>query len=763
MLLRYSCLVAAVLLAVIPAQAAGTDVQTAALSGAQTTAQTAAQIDVLTGEPIPAPLADVTGIAPTSPQARDGDLELLVHVAEGTSKSVRRLPSDVVVWQNGAWLMANDLAAPSSPPEIGRYLLPAQPSDMQVVGNTVYLALRKAQGLLILDYSIPAAPAVIGTLPGYDLLSVAVDGSRAYCGRGSSGVLVVDLTDPTAPTAITTFDTPGSANGTDIAGNILYVAMGTSGLGIYDVTDPLAPVSLATLTTNGFCTYVQERDGLAFACDGNGLRIFDVAMPALPTLLGVYSAGNTCYEMCFTANANVIYLAGLPGLFALMISDPTNPIALDAAPIGNSFSCAAGDGLALLTSRYTGLHILDGNFTPLANLTNGGFSMKLHLYGTTLYVADLSGGVRIYDLSVPEAPIFLGEVDTDPNCQDLAVAAGTLYAVNSNNSGAGLTLTDVTDPATPVPLSEFNTANQTMGLGLAGDLCVLANGFGGLRTVNVADPLAPALLGDLAIGANVVDVVPVGEVAFTISFGGGMLAVDIADPTNLTIISQQLWGFLNALDVTGDLAWVADGQLGLRVVDISDPSNLVSLATQGIGGQPRDVVRSREDDPYVYLADDFYGLRQMDVSDPTDPILFGSYASADRGMGVDTLGGLVVLAAGETGVYVYRNPAAVAVQEQPETMPTVPATPALTAAPNPFNPRLVVSYSLPRAGSVRIDVFDARGRHVRTLLRRNAPAGTGSLIWSGDDDNGRPAASGVYRLRLVTDEAVTGRSVTLVR
>ena len=725
----------------------------------------AARIDAMTGEPIPAPLADVDDVGPAVPQERDGDLVFLTHLAEGTSKSVRALPGNVVVWQNGAWLLTHDLTVPDSPVEIGRYLLPSQPSDMQVVGSMVYVALRKSHGLLILDYADPAAPTEVGLLDGFTLYSVVVAGDRAYCGRGSAGVLVVDLTDPTAPADIITFDTPGSANGTDIAGNILFVAMGTSGLGIYDVADPLTPISLATMATNGFCTYVQERDGVAYACDGDGLSIFDVSVPDVPALLSTYNAGNTCYEMCFTGNPSVIFLAGLPGMFAIMVADPANPMVLDVGPVTNAFSCADVGGLAVMVARYTGLYVLDGSLNQLTNLPNAGFAMKLHLDGTTLYVADLSGGVLVYDLSVPEAPVFLGEIATDPNCQDVAIAGNTLYAVNSNNSGAGLTLTDVTDPAAPVPLSSFDTTNGTMGLGQQGDLCVLANGFGGLRAVNVADPLVPALLGDLPFGANATDVIPVGDVAFAVSFGGGMLAVDITDPSQMSIISQQLWGFLNALDIDSNTAWVADGQAGLRVVDISDPANLVSLTTVAIGGQPRDVVQSPVGSPYVYLADDFYGLRQMDVSDPTAPVLFGSYPSADRGMGVDAVGGLVVLAAGETGVYIYRNPAVVEIDEEPDTDPEVPMpqTLSITAAPNPFNPRLEVSYALPRAGSVRIDVFDSRGRHVRTLLRRNAPAGAGSLIWEGDDAAGLPVASGVYHLRLETEDRLTGRSVTLVR
>jgi len=728
-----------------------------------------APLDALTGEPIPA-AAEVPAIGDLPPDdaGRDGDLELISYLAEGTSKNVRALPGGYVVWQNGAWLEVHDVADPTNPVPVGRYLLPAQPSDLLVDGTWLYVALRKNHGLLILDYANPASPTLIGALPGYDLLSVAVGNQRAYCGVGSAGFLIVDLADPANPTAGVTFDTPGSANGTAIAGNLLAVALGASGLGLYDVANPAAPVALATAATSGFCTFVQIFGDRVYAAENTGLRIFDVAVPAAPVVLGSYNAGGSCYELVIGSNPQYVYLAGLPGLFFISVADPTNPALVASVAVANGMSCHATGNLAFLAARYDGLRVFDAaDLAPRSALPNAGFANKLHLDDGQLYVADLSGGVRIYDLSDPLAPVFLAEVATDPSCQDLRIAGDVLYSVNSNNSGAGLVLTDVSAPAAPVPLSTFDTTNSTAGLDVAGGLAILANGFGGLRAVDVGDPLAPALLGDLVIGSNAVDVQTSGAVAFATSFGGGMLAVDIADPAAMTILDQEAWGFLNALDLTGTYAWVADGQAGLRVVDVTDPANLASIVTFAIGGQPRDVVKSPWGGPYVYLGDDFYGLRQVDVSDPANPILFGSYPSADRGMGVDAQGGLVVLAAGETGVYIYRDPAVVAIDDEPGPRPDdTPARPdalALAAAPNPFNPRLEVSWALPRAGAVRLDVFDARGRLVRTLLAGQAPAGAGSLVWNGDDDGGRAVPSGVYHLRLSTGDRETSRSVTLVR
>ena len=67
------------------------------------------------------------------------------------------------------------------------------------------------------------------------------------------------------------------------------------------------------------------------------------------------------------------------------------------------------------------------------------------------------------------------------------------------------------------------------------------------------------------------------------------------------------------------------------------------------------------------------------------------------------------------------------------------------------------------AGTVRLGVYDLRGRLVRTLLNEVLPAGEGSVLWNGDDETGRAAASGVYSLRLDTEGQLLERRVTLVR
>ena len=83
--------------------------------------------------------------------------------------------------------------------------------------------------------------------------------------------------------------------------------------------------------------------------------------------------------------------------------------------------------------------------------------------------------------------------------------------------------------------------------------------------------------------------------------------------------------------------------------------------------------------------------------------------------------------------------------------------------PNPFNPRTVITFALPRDGAASLRVHDARGRVVRRLLDGSQAAGRQSVVWNGEDDNGRPVASGMYFVRLEHEEQVKTRRAVLVR
>lgn len=78
--------------------------------------------------------------------------------------------------------------------------------------------------------------------------------------------------------------------------------------------------------------------------------------------------------------------------------------------------------------------------------------------------------------------------------------------------------------------------------------------------------------------------------------------------------------------------------------------------------------------------------------------------------------------------------------------------------PNPFNPSTTISYYLPAAAPVTLDVFNVLGRKVQTLLDGWQEAGVSSAPFDA-----RSLASGVYIVRLQTGGAVRTTKMLLLR
>ena len=83
--------------------------------------------------------------------------------------------------------------------------------------------------------------------------------------------------------------------------------------------------------------------------------------------------------------------------------------------------------------------------------------------------------------------------------------------------------------------------------------------------------------------------------------------------------------------------------------------------------------------------------------------------------------------------------------------------------PNPFNPLTTVTFVVREPGNVRIDIFDMRGRLVRTLVDDRYGIGAHPVDWIGTDQEGQGIGSGVYLVRLTAAGAEQVKKITLLR
>ncbi len=88
---------------------------------------------------------------------------------------------------------------------------------------------------------------------------------------------------------------------------------------------------------------------------------------------------------------------------------------------------------------------------------------------------------------------------------------------------------------------------------------------------------------------------------------------------------------------------------------------------------------------------------------------------------------------------------------------------SLDIAPNPTSRMATIVYSLPSETRASLRVFDISGRMVRKLYDGKQTAGKHSIIWDGQDNNGRVLPNGVYFLDLDIGSHKETRKVLLLR
>lgn len=112
------------------------------------------------------------------------------------------------------------------------------------------------------------------------------------------------------------------------------------------------------------------------------------------------------------------------------------------------------------------------------------------------------------------------------------------------------------------------------------------------------------------------------------------------------------------------------------------------------------------------------------------------------------------------GAHVFDPVSAIGLCDAPETADDYRLHPCY---PNPFNPTTTIRYDLNKNATVTLNIFDMRGRMVKTLVRQQQPAGNYSVIWDGQDIHQRHVSAGVYLYRIQTDDGFirTGKMILM--
>jgi hypothetical protein len=84
--------------------------------------------------------------------------------------------------------------------------------------------------------------------------------------------------------------------------------------------------------------------------------------------------------------------------------------------------------------------------------------------------------------------------------------------------------------------------------------------------------------------------------------------------------------------------------------------------------------------------------------------------------------------------------------------------------PNPFNPTTYIRFALPKAATVRLEIYNMLGQRIATLIDGEfINAGVYETLWNARDDAGREISSGIYMYRITAGDFVDLKRMILMK
>jgi Ca-activated chloride channel family protein len=124
-----------------------------------------------------------------------------------------------------------------------------------------------------------------------------------------------------------------------------------------------------------------------------------------------------------------------------------------------------------------------------------------------------------------------------------------------------------------------------------------------------------------------------------------------------------------------------------------------------------------------------------------------SWRPDSSNIGIDTMKVIITQALkSDTNAIILDVQPSISAEKKPENL--LPTELSLNSSPNPFNPNAYISVGIPEyvGTAVRIMVFNMAGRMVKVWERKGP--GYHTILWNGDDINGKQLGSGPYVIRL---------------
>jgi hypothetical protein len=575
------------------------------------------------------------------------------------------------------------------------------------------------------------------------------------------------------------YQTPGHAYAIYIMGDYLFaVDNNGAGLMIYDISIPNEPVFIANDTVPYGSGLAASGDYVYISCQiDTTLRIIDISDIYNPETVVSHRLSGACYDIEIIGD--YAYLACWDGGLQIYdISIKTSPDSVGGiSSLSGVSNLFISDDYAYVADYYDGLYILDitdtANPAILGNYDLGLYVGRICQVGSYVYLGTASYGIRIIDVSDPTNPDSVGYYHTPLSASAMAYAGGYLYLCSGN-----FIILDVRNPLIPLELCMYppwigsiyalSVAKEYAYLNLFGDLTVLRIPTGPENTApEITSPNSAIAIEDVLFSYVATAIDPDGT-APSISYesypdwmstsGDTILGIPLEGTPDTSFVITATDGLLSdTLAVTVTVTPVNDPPLAFSRLLPEDSTSLAERSVQFVWEQSIDP--EGKNITYalgllVHNVDTSIILNDTNLTMNFETFLLpaGSWPVTWSVAASDS----VNTTTATNGEGYFTLDIALSVDEP--NIGYLPEYALFQNYPNPFNPITDISFSLPEANRVRLEVYNLLGQLVSKIHEGKLKAGIHSFTWDGSN-----VASGVYLYRLTAGEFVESKKMILLK
>lgn len=693
----------------------------------------------------------------------------------------------------------------------------------EAIGNHVFLA-EIGFGLRVMDVSDPADPVTVAELgTGFWPSGMALDGSTLiqWSQHYQGQIAVIDVSDPEAPSLQSEWTIPGRVPCADLEGERLLVVVKIDWQWVllsYDLSDETAPVldghcPLPAMSSIGD---LQVQGGRAYVAgtQSNTLLILDVADPSRMSVLEEVDLGAdgelfslrleedvlaVCSReeliLCDASASGSVAVTGRLDLYGLPYDVK---IHRDRVAVASYYPDYSGEGFIFAGIGASGevRHLYTVNATtaagslawsdqgwvaaerwdmfhgfgrPAVSVLGPRYADRIFSYwdidlpGTVIWAGDAilleredrlfvisgeSGTVSIVDVAAPDEPVLVAEVPlTGVGGFEAAILEADMIWLAADDGSIRVHRADV--GFAELALHDLGVDYVSLALDEGRLMC--GRWDSRVDVYSVTDPGSLVLEASLSLGSQESRVRAIaldGRFAYVGWLEGRVL--DIMDLHDPVVVGAFDGRYSNLL--LGDDSLFATG-FETRIFKLDGTGGVLEVAALGSADY---IERSLAVQGDVLYRSNWYDIEAWNIADPEAPWLLGTVEGDHAGFLVH--GDRLYSAGSRLNVLPTHCQGLT-----PVTQDIMPGPRRLTAHPNPFNPSTLFTVVLAGDGPVSLNVYDAAGRRVRTLVDGPRAAGTLRVRWDGRDDGGRQMSAGVYLARLQTQGRQESRKLLLLK